>query len=96
LEEKVAAPVWKTENRAIGIHCADHATPLSKKLALTSTSGGRSVGLCIEIPNMNEINPTVNALVRGIYRNATPYTCMVQCLVKHRDFTFYMYYENGL
>jgi hypothetical protein len=44
--EKVAAPVKKTELTTGGIRCADHATPsISKKLALTSpTSGGsRSV-----------------------------------------------------
>jgi hypothetical protein len=43
LNEKVAAPVKKTELTAGGIRCADHATPsIRKKLALTSpTSGGR-------------------------------------------------------
>jgi hypothetical protein len=47
LEEIVAAPVYKTENTAVGIRCADHATPLyPQKLALSSpTSGGRSVGI---------------------------------------------------
>jgi hypothetical protein len=47
LNEKVAAPVWKTELTTMGIRFADHATPsISKKLALTSpTSGGRSVGI---------------------------------------------------
>jgi hypothetical protein len=47
LEEKVAAPVQKTEIMAAGIRCADHTTPLyPQKLALTSpTSGGRSVGV---------------------------------------------------
>jgi hypothetical protein len=31
---------------AVGIRCADHATPSLQKLALTSpTSGGRSVGI---------------------------------------------------
>jgi hypothetical protein len=47
LKEKVAAAVYKTENTAVGICHADHATPsISKKLALTSsTNGGRSVGI---------------------------------------------------
>jgi hypothetical protein len=38
---------YKTENTAVGIRCADHATPsVGKKLALTSpTCGGRSVGI---------------------------------------------------
>jgi hypothetical protein len=47
LEEIVAAPVQKTENTAVGIRFADHATPsIRKKLALTSpTSGSRSVGI---------------------------------------------------
>jgi hypothetical protein len=47
LNEKVAAPVKKTELTTGGIRCADHATPsIGKKLALTSpTSGGRSAGI---------------------------------------------------
>jgi hypothetical protein len=46
LDRKVAAPVYKTENTAIGIRHADHvAHSIRKKLAITSpTSGGRSVG----------------------------------------------------
>jgi hypothetical protein len=39
MEENVAAPVYKTENTAVGIRHADHVT-------LTSpTSGGRSVSV---------------------------------------------------
>jgi hypothetical protein len=47
LIEKVAAPVYKTENTAVGIRHADQvALSISKKLAITSpTSGGRSVGI---------------------------------------------------
>jgi hypothetical protein len=47
LDRKVAAPVYKTENTAVGIRHADHvATSIRKKLAITSpTSGGRSVGI---------------------------------------------------
>jgi hypothetical protein len=46
LDRKVAAPVYKTENTAVGIRHADHVAPyINKKLATTSpTSGGRSVG----------------------------------------------------
>jgi hypothetical protein len=47
LGRKVAAPVYKTDNTAVGIRHADHVAPsIRKKLALTSpTSGGRSVGI---------------------------------------------------
>jgi hypothetical protein len=43
LDRKVAAPVYKTGNMAVGIRHADHvATSIRKKLAITSpTSGGR-------------------------------------------------------
>jgi hypothetical protein len=47
LDRKVAAPVYKTENTAVGIRHAEHvAFSVSKKLAITSpTNGGRSVGI---------------------------------------------------
>jgi hypothetical protein len=47
LDRKVAAPVYKTENTAVGIRQADHVAPFyPQKLAITSpTSGGRSVGI---------------------------------------------------
>jgi hypothetical protein len=47
LDRKVAAPVWKTENTAVGIRHTDHVAPsVRKTLAVTSpTSGGRSVGI---------------------------------------------------
>jgi hypothetical protein len=47
LGRKVAAPVYKAENTAVGIRRTDYATPLyPQKLALTSpTSCGRSVGI---------------------------------------------------
>jgi hypothetical protein len=48
LDRKVAAPVKKTENTAVGIRHADHAAPsFSKMLAVTSTSGGRSIGIVL-------------------------------------------------
>jgi hypothetical protein len=47
LGRKVAAPVYKTENTAVGIRHADHVAPsIPKKLVITSpTSGSRSVGI---------------------------------------------------
>jgi hypothetical protein len=47
LDRKVAAPVYKTENTAVGIRHPDHVAPsIRKKLAITSpTSGGYSVGI---------------------------------------------------
>jgi hypothetical protein len=47
VEEKVAAPVFKAKNAAVGIRHTDYATPLyPQKLALTSpTSGGHLVGI---------------------------------------------------
>jgi hypothetical protein len=47
LKEKVAAPVYKTENTAVEIRHADHVAPsIRKELALTSlTNGGRSVDI---------------------------------------------------
>jgi hypothetical protein len=47
VDRKVAAPVYKTENTAVGTRHADHVAPsFRKKLAITSpTSGGRSVGI---------------------------------------------------
>jgi hypothetical protein len=47
LDGQVAAPVYKTENTAVGIRHADHVAPsIRKKLAITSpASGGRSVGI---------------------------------------------------
>jgi hypothetical protein len=47
LDRKVAAPVYKAENTAIGIRHADYVAPsIRKKLAITTpTSGGRSVGV---------------------------------------------------
>jgi hypothetical protein len=47
LDRKVAAPVYKTENTAVGTRHADHVAPsIRQKLAITSpTSGCRSVGI---------------------------------------------------
>jgi hypothetical protein len=47
LDRKVAVPVYKIENTAVGIRHADHvAHSIRKKLAINlPTSGGRSVGI---------------------------------------------------
>jgi hypothetical protein len=46
LDRKVAAPVQKKENTAVGIRHAYHVANYPQKLAITSpTSGGRSVGI---------------------------------------------------
>jgi hypothetical protein len=47
LDRKVAAPVKKTENTAVGIGHADHVAPSIRKSwqSLRATSGGRSVGI---------------------------------------------------
>jgi hypothetical protein len=47
LDRKVAAPVYKTENTAVGIRHSYHVALLyPQKLAITSpTSGSRSVGI---------------------------------------------------
>jgi hypothetical protein len=47
LDRKVAAPVYKTKNTAVGIRHADHVAPsIRKKLAIASpTSCCRSVGI---------------------------------------------------
>jgi hypothetical protein len=41
LDRKVAAPVYKTENTAVGIRHAEHVAPsISKKLAIASPTSG--------------------------------------------------------
>jgi hypothetical protein len=46
LEEKVAAPVYKTVIKALGIRHADQVALYPQELALTSlTSGGRFVSI---------------------------------------------------
>jgi hypothetical protein len=55
LLDKVAAPVQKSENMAVGICHSDHMAPsIRKKLVLTSpTSGGRSVRIvCLQTQAM--------------------------------------------
>jgi hypothetical protein len=49
LDRKVAVPVYKTENKAVGIRHADHVAPsIRKKLAITSsTIGGPPVGIVL-------------------------------------------------
>jgi hypothetical protein len=47
LDRKVAAPVKKTKNTAVGIRHADHVTPSNRKSwqSLRRSSGSRSVGI---------------------------------------------------
>jgi hypothetical protein len=81
LDRKVAAPVYKTENTAVGIRHANHVTPsIRKNLAISSpTSGGRSVrivrsrtqatGFCLVNNNNNNNNNTYSITeVLGISR----------------------------
>jgi hypothetical protein len=57
LEEKVAAPVKKAENTAVGIRHADHVAPSIRKVALTSpTSGGRLVGIVLSKTQATEFS----------------------------------------
>jgi hypothetical protein len=44
LKEKVAAPVWKAENTAVGIRHVDHVAPLSAKVGTNFTHNRRSLG----------------------------------------------------
>jgi hypothetical protein len=47
LDRKVAAPVYKTENMAVGIRHADHVAPSIRKSwqSLRRQAAGRSVGI---------------------------------------------------
>jgi hypothetical protein len=46
LDRKVAAPVQKSENTAVGIRHADHVAPsIRKSWQSPPNSGGRSVGI---------------------------------------------------
>jgi hypothetical protein len=54
LKEKVAAPVYKTDNTAVRIRCADY---VAKKLALTSpTNGDRWVGTVLSRTQATEFS----------------------------------------
>jgi hypothetical protein len=44
LDRKVAAPVWETENTAVGIRHADHVAPLSAKVGNHFADKRRSFG----------------------------------------------------
>jgi hypothetical protein len=62
LEEIVEAPVQKTDHTAVGISCADHATPSIRiKLALTwPTSDDRSVGIVSSRTKVTSLVSLVN------------------------------------
>jgi hypothetical protein len=65
-DRKVAAPVYKIENKAVGIRHADHMAPsIRKKLAITTpTSGGRSVGIVRSRTQTMEFFFLLNCLTR--------------------------------
>jgi hypothetical protein len=44
LDRKVSTPVYKTENKAVGIHHADHVHPLSAKVGNHFADKRRSLG----------------------------------------------------
>jgi hypothetical protein len=62
LGRKSSGSCLETENTAIGIRCADHATLFYlKTLALTSpTSGGRSVGIVCSRTQATEFSFSFN------------------------------------
>jgi hypothetical protein len=67
--KKVEAPVCKTKTTAVGIHSADHATPIYlSNLALNSpTSGGRSVGIvCWRTKATELFSSDIQNLKRGM------------------------------
>jgi hypothetical protein len=82
LDRKVAAPVYKTENMAVGIRHADHVAPsIRKKLAITSpTSGGRSDGIVRLRTQTMEffLTQSVGLLRRGISTSQGFYLHSVQ------------------
>jgi hypothetical protein len=48
LDRKVAAPVYKSDNTAVGIRHADHVALYQQRLALSSpSSGGGSIGIVL-------------------------------------------------
>jgi hypothetical protein len=89
LKEKVAAPVYKIENTALGIRQPDHVAPANpQKLALTSpTSGGRSVGILSSLIQTTEIvlfNNTVS----------TPFWLEISEI--HLQFYYFFFFFNSL
>jgi hypothetical protein len=71
LGKKVAAPVYKAENTAVGIRHADHVAPsIRKKLEITSpTIGVRSVGIV-----RSRTQATVSYFLIFFFA-ASPFTC---------------------
>jgi hypothetical protein len=70
LDRKVAAPVYKAENTAVGIRQADHvALSIRKKLAIASpTTGGRSVGIVCSRPQTMEFSLVLEAYFKQFSR----------------------------
>ena len=71
MNEKVAAPVQKTEINGRGDRCGDHVTPLYPlKVALTSpTGGGRSVGIVLSRTKATEFFQPKLILVYSFSKN---------------------------
>jgi hypothetical protein len=57
LDRKVVAPVWKTENTAVGIRHADHVAPSIRKSWRTTslTNCGRSVSIVRSLTQTMEL-----------------------------------------
>jgi hypothetical protein len=73
---KIAAPVLKSENTAVGIFHADHVSFLYlQKWALTSlTSGGRSVGI---IRSRSQATEFFNSILRLSVRVSAAKCCLL-------------------
>jgi hypothetical protein len=76
LEEKLASPLYKAENRTVGTRCADHAIPLSpQKLALTSSKiGGPLVGIVCSRTQATEFSLAFFRAVRHTVAALSPGT----------------------
>jgi hypothetical protein len=77
LDGKVAAPVSKTENTAVGIRHTDHVAPsIRNKLAITSpTSGGRSVGIVRSQTQTMEFSLVYIQITCVTHRSTTNQAC---------------------
>jgi hypothetical protein len=58
LKEKVEAPVWKSENMAVGNCCVDHATlSISKEVGNNFADKRRSVSIAESLNKATEFIP---------------------------------------
>jgi carbamoylphosphate synthase large subunit len=74
LKDEVAAPVYKTENTAVGIRHADHVASSICESSLTG--GGRSVGIVRSrakvlefLHSMHKLIDVIEFLVQSSFRN---------------------------